>query len=148
MSRADLEAIRELSVLRHRLRRALERVLLAEAGAPLTPQAGLEPGVDIWEDAERLVIEIEVPGADPDTIDLSLNGRDLTVSGEVKAVQQPGATYLRVERPRGRFARRLALPAEVTGTPKAVLSAGVLVVTLAKRETRRQIPIEARETGS
>lgn len=138
----DTRLVQELLTLRSRLREALER---ADAGgAGVWPEGGeLEPAVDVWESAEDVVVEIEVPGARVSDISLRLEGNALVVSGRLPADGEEGGRYLRMERPRGAFSRHLPLPVAVSGDPRARLRNGVLRVTIPKSATvaRRTIPV-------
>ncbi len=139
----DLRLVQELLALRNRLRDALER------GEPsldvrLWPEAAvLEPAVDVWENADEIVVEIELPGARPADISLRLDNAELIVTGLLPTAAGEDARYLRMERPRGAFSRRIPLPVEVTGQPRATLRGGVLRVRMPKAAAacRRTIPV-------
>lgn len=69
------------------------------------------PRVDVFERNEDLVVRIDVAGIDPDDIDITLEGRTLTVSGtrsNDETIQEDG--YHRREIFSGEFRRTLVLP--------------------------------------
>ena len=146
MGDLDWRAVRELMALGARLREAAERALLPASSVSVGAPAAFEPPVNVWEAEGEVTVEAELPGARSKDIDLRLEGENLVVAGELppEKTAAPG-TYLRVERPRGRFYRVVALPAEVSGETTATLRGGVLRVTLPKAgPSRRRVAI-ARE---
>ena len=140
MDDLDWRSVRELMALAARLREAAERALLPASAVPVGAAAAFEPPVNVWESDGEVTVEAEIPGARSKDIDLRLEGETLIVAGELppETGAAPGA-YLRVERPRGKFYRAVALPAEVSGSTTATFRGGVLRVTLPKttRSLRR-----------
>jgi HSP20 family protein len=109
------------------------------------------PTVDVFESKDRLVVVIEVPGLPPESLRVVFRDGELVLSGERRARRVgPGASFLCLERPHGRFERRIPidLPVDVARA-QATLANGLLVVTLPRLRERRgretAIPIE-RET--
>jgi HSP20 family protein len=95
------------------------------------------PLVDIHEYTDRFELYVDLPGVDPTTVDLTLDGGVLTLSG-----QRPQATRKeheeaqgrRIERGHGQFHRRFVLPDTVDGEKvNASGSHGVLTVTIPKQ---------------
>jgi HSP20 family protein len=104
------------------------------------------PAVDLYETGDEVVIEADLPGVDPGAIDLTVDGRVLTLRGE-KPESGPGEGSARALRERrfGTFMRQVMLPSEVDITAvKAQSKNGVLTVRLPKAETARvrQVPIQ------
>ncbi len=125
-----------------RLRSEMDRVL-----GPYEARGGAFPPVNLWSSDEEAVVQAEVPGVDPDALEISVQGNVLHLAGERKA-EEPGEdrTALRRERTTGRFERQVRLPFEVEGDAvKAHTRHGVLTITLPRRaDTRpRQIAVEA-----
>jgi len=105
------------------------------------------PAVDIVEEKERFVLRADVPGVNPDDIDVSMDSGVLSVSGQRHAVAtDEDSGVQRIERATGRFLRRFTLPdtadAENIG---ARCTNGVLEVVIPKApEVRaRRINVEA-----
>jgi len=96
------------------------------------------PPVDIHEYGDRFELYVDLPGVDPASVDLTLDGGILTLSGE-RSPQSAGnesddAQGRRVERGHGRFHRRFVLPDTVDGEKvKATGTHGVLTVTIPKQ---------------
>jgi len=92
------------------------------------------PAVDIKEEDDRFVIHADVPGVDPDTIDIHMEAGVLTISGERHAENvEEHKGYKRVERVRGSFLRRFTLP-DTADADKISASSknGVLEVVIPK----------------
>ena len=94
------------------------------------------PAVDIREDAGRFVITADVPGVDPEDIEVTMENGVLTIKGERKLeVKDEGDNgYRRVERVYGNFYRRFTLPD--TADAEAISANGrhgVLEVVIPKR---------------
>ena len=141
MHERDWQVLRELMELRSRFSSVLERVMMA-APPVSADSSAFEPAVDVWETDTELVVEVEVPGARSGDVEVRLDGRQLVVSGQLPGAPEPRGRDLCVERPRGRFQRVVALPAEVAGEPVAALSAGVLEIRLPRPAGgRRRIPV-------
>lgn len=104
------------------------------------------PRVDIKEEDNRFVIIADVPGVDPKDIEVSMDKGILSIRGErVSESKDESDRYTRVERSRGLFYRRFALPdsANPDGI-KATGKHGVLEISIPKRPetTPRRITIE------
>lgn len=94
------------------------------------------PAVNIWEDTESAVVTAELPGIDVEKIDIEVNGDILTLSGagETETLKE-GETYLRQERDRSNFKRKIQLSFPID--PKKVeahYEKGILRITLPRLE--------------
>jgi HSP20 family protein len=96
------------------------------------------PAVDVHEYADRFEFYVDIPGVDPNKVELTLESGVLTLSGErsVTPSKNKGeeAQFQRTERGLGHFYRRFVLPQtvdseKVTATGKD----GVLTVTVPKQ---------------
>ena len=107
------------------------------------------PAVDVYEDTQKLVLKLEVPGIAKDDLDIRVEGRTLTVKGERKfEAEEKEQNYHRIERRYGTFVRSFTLPATVdTEDVQAVSQDGVLSITLAKKAESKpkQIAVKAGE---
>ena len=68
------------------------------------------PPVDILEDAEEYLFRIDLPGTKPENVQVVVEGDGLFISGDRPEAEWENMRCLRVERPRGHFERRFALP--------------------------------------
>jgi HSP20 family protein len=106
------------NALPEEIRQAFDRFLQpADSDASNVVTSQWAPRVDIREDEQRFVILADIPGVDPAQIEVSMDKGILTIKGEREA--ESGATegsdvakgkFTRVERARGAFHRRFALP--------------------------------------
>jgi HSP20 family protein len=64
--------------------------------------------MDAWREGDHFVIEFDLPGVSPQTIDLDVERNVLTVSAE-RLARNGDWEMLASERPRGRFSRQLVL---------------------------------------
>jgi len=73
-----------------------------------TPASGVMP-MDVYRDGERFVVEIDLPGVEPDSIDVDVDDQTLTVRASRATDVGEGTAWLTRERPTGAFARQLTL---------------------------------------
>lgn len=105
------------------------------------------PRVDIHEEDKRFVIEADIPGVDPKDIEINMDKGVLSIRGERKSEHRvDDGKYTRIERARGVFHRRFALPD--SANPDGVTATGrngVLEIAIPKRPetTPRKIEIQA-----
>jgi HSP20 family protein len=104
------------------------------------------PSVDVSETGKAVVVKAELPGMDPKDIDISVNGKRLTLRGERKYEhEEKGESFHRVERSYGAFSRDIGLPAEVDGNKvEATYKDGVLKVNLPKTKKSSTKKIEVK----
>jgi HSP20 family protein len=90
------------------------------------------PAVNVWEKEDRLIVTTELPGVDPENINISVTGTILTISGMSKADSiKEGETYLRQERELGNFQRNIQLPFQIDSKEvEAKYEKGILKITL------------------
>jgi HSP20 family protein len=95
------------------------------------------PRVDVFEKDGSLVVTAELPGAQKEDIEVTLDQGDLVIRGERKAESEvKEAEYYRMERSYGSFYRRLPLPFETTADQiQATYKSGVLEVRIPKPAT-------------
>ena len=95
------------------------------------------PSVDIHEYADRFELYVDLPGVDPGTVDLTLDGGILTLSGQRPQPTQKHSEEAqggRLERGHGQFHRRFVLPDTVDSEKvNATGNHGVLTVTIPKQ---------------
>jgi HSP20 family protein len=103
------------------------------------------PHVDVKEEPQRFVILADIPGVDPKDIEIHMEKGILTIKGErTHESKEEHEKYTRMERSRGLFYRRFALPdsADAEGIT-ANGKHGVLEIVIPKRPetTPRRITI-------
>jgi HSP20 family protein len=103
------------------------------------------PPVDVSETDEAVLVRAEIPGVDPDKVEITIEGDVLTIRGE-KPEQREAQEhdYYRVERHYGSFVRNIQLPAAVVkDKAEAVARHGVLTIRLPRRDDQKpkRVPI-------
>ncbi len=100
----------------------------------LRPRLGFEPNADVFVDEERgqVVVAVEVAGADPESLRVSIDDRYLTIAGRrAEVVNFRRGSFIQKEIAYGAFAKRIALPVAVDfGDIVAQYADGVLVIAL------------------
>ncbi|MGE3318623.1 MAG: Hsp20/alpha crystallin family protein [Candidatus Berkiella sp.] len=110
-------------------------------------QEAWAPKVDIKEEEKEFVVYADIPGVDPNHIDIEMDGKTLTVKGEKKAEhEEKNKNYYRIERTTGKFYRQFTLPESVDSSKiVAKTKNGVLAIHLPKAEegkNHRKITIQ------
>lgn len=103
--------------------------------------------MDAWREGDSFVIEFDLPGVSPETIDLDVERNVLTVRAERRAPQTENQ-MLANERPRGSFSRQLVLGDNLDlEQVTASYDAGVLrlVIPVAERAKPRKISVSGGE---
>ena len=111
------------------------------------PRKAWYPAMDLLEHKNQLVVQVELPGVDPKSVDVKLAGDRLTLRGERKLDTAEGATYLQREQAHGSFARTIQLPYQIEAKDvSATYANGVMSIVLPKAEEYigRQIPVEVK----
>jgi HSP20 family protein len=118
---------------------------MSEAELPLSA-GSFVPAVDIYEDKDKLVLKLEVPGIDEKDLDVQIENNTLTVKGERKfEKEEKEENFHRIERSYGSFYRTFTLPSTVeTDKISAKYTAGVLKLELKKKAEAqpKQIKVE------
>ena len=93
------------------------------------------PAVDIREDEHSYVIHVDVPGVNPEDIEVKMEEGVLSINGERESVSsEERENYKRVERVRGSFSRRFSMPDTVDAEGiSAKCKDGVLEVMIPKQ---------------
>ncbi len=92
------------------------------------------PATDLFETESELTLKMDLPGFDPQAMNITVEGDVLTVRAERKAERRPNE-LVRSERSYGQVARSFALPNTVDPSKcEARFEHGVLTLTLPKRE--------------
>jgi len=134
------EPLREFTTLQNEMNRLFNTVFdtPAPAGNGTTLRRWV-PAMDLVETDDHFILRADLPGLSEDDVNIELEERVLTVSGERNAeheVSQEG--YHRVERAFGSFSRSLTLPEGVDPeTVAATFDRGVLEVRIPKPAQRK-----------
>ncbi|MFC7342008.1 Hsp20/alpha crystallin family protein [Saccharopolyspora griseoalba] len=125
--------------------RDLNRLATEVFGSSRVPQA---MPMDAYRTGDHYVVEFDLPGIDPETLDVRAENNTLTVRGERRGRSGDEAegevSFLASERPRGTFSRQLSLGDGLdVDNISADYTDGVLTVTLpvAEQAKPRQIKV-------
>jgi len=117
---------------------------------PAFPLRSTLPAMDIYETDKELVAEINLPGVDPEKIDISIKDNLLSVSAkteEKKEEKEKG--YWRKEIKSGLFERVVHLPVAVKEDKiEATYDKGVLKIVMPKAEAKptSKIKVKVKES--
>jgi HSP20 family protein len=99
--------------------------------------------MDAWRDGDQFLVEFDLPGVDPGSVDLDVERNVLTVTAQRPPVDEK-SEFLAAERPRGVFSRQLVLGDNVDlDRIQATYWDGVLrlVIPVAEKAKPRKITI-------
>ncbi len=103
------------------------------------------PAVDIYETDEAIVVEADMPGVDRAGVEVNIDKGLLTIHGRVTRKPVEGVTQLYEEIVQGDFYRAFTVGEAVDESAiAAVITDGVLTVTLPKAEPRLARKIEVK----
>jgi len=104
----------------------------------------LTPLVDVLQTDDTVAVTVSLPGVKPDDVSITLTGRTLVISGELKEDEQVDRDqYVYRERRVGSFNRRIQLPVRVVGDEaEATFDNGLLHLVIPKAEESKPRQIE------
>jgi HSP20 family protein len=128
-----------------RLQREMNR-LFSGSGSDWLSWAPDFPAVNIWNDNEGATLTAEIPGIDPEDIEINVVGQTITINGTREQEQiGEGDRYYRQERQQGKFARSFELPFVIDAEKvKATFEKGILYITLPRTEAEKPRKIQVK----
>lgn len=138
------DPVRDLLGLRERVDGLFQDVLGRSGAVPEAEAPGVwRPQVDVWEQPGGYQLRVDLPGLAAGEVTVDVDGGALRIRGERKSeALVPRETFLRSERPGGRFALSIALPPSVDPLGiEARQRDGVLEVSLKRRDARAPGPV-------
>ena len=104
--------------------------------------------IDAYQGGDAFVVHFDLPGVDPDTVDLNVERNVLTVRAERPAPDAMDADLLVAERPHGVFSRQLFLGDSLDLEKiSATYDAGVLTLRIPVAEEAKPRRIEISRAG-
>ena len=101
--------------------------------------------LDVYTTPEEIVIVASLPGLTPDEVDISIDGDNLTIRGELRPPLE-NVEYLFQERAFGTFSRTMTLNVPIEADKaEAVFENGVLMLTLPKAEETKPKSIKVKQ---
>ena len=129
-----------MSTLRFDPFRELDRWATEMMGSTRAPR--LMP-MDAYRHGDSYVVRFDLPGIDPDSMELLAERNTLTVRAQRRADAPEGAQYLMAERPYGSYSRQIVLGDGLnTDAISADYHNGVLTVTIPVAEQAKPRRIE------
>ncbi len=131
--------LRPFFPVQEEVRRMFQELIHQPWGGRGTSQpSNWQPRVDMCETPEAFIVEVELPGVQREDVHIEMKDDTLYITGERRAASEhQERNYYRLERRYGRFERQLRLPGGVArGAIRAKFDAGILIITLPKRERR------------
>ncbi len=122
--------------------RDLDRLAQQALGTPSRPAA---MPIDAYRHGDEFVVELDLPGVDTDSIDLTVERNVLTVHAQRRRAGEGEIELLVGERPQGTFSRQMFLGDTLdTENIRADYTDGVLTLKLpvAERAKPRRVPID------
>ena len=130
--RFDLPSTDALATVQREMESLFGRVLNHAPDAERNAQSWFAP-VAMWDDTDKLYVELEIPGVAKDSVDLTVHKGVLRISGERRAPEGE-RNYKFNDRVYGTFDRTIGLPDYVdSDSVEARLTDGVLHIELSKR---------------
>ncbi len=124
-----------------------EKLEVAETGAERTrDRLAFAPRADIYETDEAITVVADMPGADENSVDITLENNVLTINGYVEPQQPEGHSLAYAEYQVGDYQRAFTLSDQIDRDGiEAVVKDGVLRLYLPKitEAKKRKIAIKA-----
>ncbi|HWM17586.1 MAG TPA: Hsp20/alpha crystallin family protein [Microbacterium sp.] len=121
-----------------------DRMTAGLLGARTGPRA---MPVDLYRDADRYVLNADLPGVDPGSVDIDVDGQLLTIRAQRTSGSVQGAKWLAQERPAGTYLRQFSIGEGVdTSGISASYDNGVLSVIIPVSERAKPRKIEVQST--
>lgn len=102
--------------------------------------------VDLFREGDRYVLNADLPGVDPGSVDVDVDGHLLTIRAERTESNRDNSRWLAQERPFGSYVRRFTIGDDVDAQSiSATYDNGVLsvMIPIAERAKPRKVQIES-----
>ena len=103
--------------------------------------------IDLFRDGDTYVLNADLPGIDPGSVDVDVDGQLLSIRAERTPRSRDGVKWLASERPSGSFYRQFTLSDSIASESiSASYDNGVLSVTIPVSERAKPRKIEVQTT--
>jgi len=140
MARHPLDISVEIQIIHRQIGRLIDRIL-GTGWDRLSQGETFAPPVDVYERADAIIVEAELPGVDVSSLEVFAQGGTLFIEGWKEADYPPAGTALFhvFERSFGRFEVKIRLPGPVQfQQAKASYVDGIVKLRLPKIQERRR----------
>jgi HSP20 family protein len=136
MSELILWKNQEMNRLRRDMDRLFSRMWSSFGISSFPVEAVAGPFIDLSESQDTLMVKAELPGINPEDLDISVIGTKLTISGEKRSeTVEKSEYYQSVEKSFGFFSRTVRLPCRVKVEDiQATYKNGILQIIMPKLE--------------
>ena len=142
------DPFRDLMSIQNELNRLFGRTY--GGGEPGSAQTGSwVPALDVYETVDKFVVTVELPGIEPEDVEVSVEDSTLTIKGQREFFYKDATedSFQRIERRYGAFSRTLSMPTTAdTERVEASFDKGVLTIELSKREEAKPKKVTVRTT--
>jgi HSP20 family protein len=105
--------------------------------------------MDVWQADDGFHVSLDLPGVDPESVDITTERNILTITAERRAEYQQGQNVVIAERPQGTFTRQLQLGETVdTENIEASYGDGVLRLTIPITQAAQPRRVQVRTDSS
>ena len=107
--------------------------------------------VDLYRDSNRYVLNADLPGMDPGSIDVDVDGQVLTIRANRTTASVDGVKWLAQERPSGGYVRQFSIGEGVdTSAISASYDNGVLslIIPMSEKAKPRKIEVQSHATAN
>ncbi len=119
--------------------------IVSENGEQTRSRRSFVPRTDIYESEEAIYLQADMPGVQPDSVEIMLEKNLLSIHGMVEPLAPEGYQLAYAEYEDGDFMRRFRISSQIDGDKiQAVLKEGVLQLVLPKtRPEQKKISVKA-----
>ena len=106
--------------------------------------------VDLYREGDQYVLSADLPGVDPGSVDVDVDGQLLTIRAQRTAAAHDGVKWLTRERPNGDYLRQFSLGDGVDSEKiSASYDNGVLsvIIPVSERAKPRKIEVKAAQAA-
>jgi HSP20 family protein len=104
--------------------------------------------MDAYKRGDDFFVHLDLPGVDPESIDITVEGSNLTISAERRFSQHDDDQIVVSERPQGRFSRELRVGTQIDSDAiEANYDDGVLTLRLPVAAQAKPRRVEVRSSG-
>ncbi len=132
------------------LKKEMDRIWQEFFGKSYLPEKWItfewSPAIDVSETDNEVLVKVDLPGVNPDDIEISLSENILTIKGEKKKEEEEKKeNFYRMERYYGSFMRSIQLPCEIEEDKiSATYKDGVLKIVLPKKPEEKKKVIKVK----
>jgi HSP20 family protein len=147
MYRGQWNPFGEMSLLQNQMNRLFNSALQGWPDGDSNGTTNWTPAADIYESENELTVNLDLPGVDPNMVDIRVENNILIIRGERHFEEKQKENFHRVERSYGPFARAFTLSTSVDPDKiRANYKTGVLTITLPKAEAAKPKRIQIAAT--